>query len=472
MTSGSARTGGGATAQIGADLQARLRGRVVDPSDPGYDQARRVWNGAVDRHPALIACCADATDVVTAVEFGRAHDLPISVRAGGHGVAGRAVCDGGLVIDLRAISQVRVDPGRRLALAGAGALNGEFDAATQRHGLATTAGIVSHTGLAGLTLGGGIGWLARQCGATCDNLTGAQVVTAGGEVVEAADDPDLLWALRGAGANFGVVTRLDLAVHRVGPRVVAGVLAFPAEGAAPVLAGYAALASTAPRELGTIVNLRHAPPAPWLPPGQHGRPVVLIGVCWTGADESLDRLLAPLRALRPLADTVGAVPYTEHQRLFDAAVPHGLHYFWRSDYVTGLGGQVAEALSEHSWSMRNRRSYTIIFHLGGALADLDPGAAAFSGRHDGFAININAVWAPPEPDDVAWVREQWARIHGLSAGVYVNFLDDEPPQRTQAAYSAAAYRRLVEVKRRYDPDNVFRSNHNIDPAVRPGPAGR
>ena len=183
---------------------------------------------------------------------------------------------------------------------------------------------------------------------------------------------------------------------------------------------------TAPRELGTIVNLRHAPPAPWLPPGLHGRPVVLIGVCWTGADEGLDRLLAPLRALRPLADTVGAVPYTEHQRLFDAAVPHGLHYFWRSDYVTGLGGQVAEALSEHSWSMRNRRSYTIMFHLGGALADLDPGAAAFSGRHDGFAININAVWAPPEPDDVAWVREQWARIHGFSAGVYVNFLDDEP----------------------------------------------
>ena len=465
-------TGGGTATGTGAALRARLGGRVIDPSDPGYDQARRVWNGAIDRHPALIACCADATDVVTALDFARGHGLAVAVRAGGHGVAGRAVCDGGLVIDLRAISQVRVDPRRRLALAGAGALNGEFDAATQRHGLATTAGIVSHTGLAGLTLGGGIGWLARQCGATCDNLTGAQIVTAGGEVVEAADDPDLLWALRGAGANFGVVTRLDLAVHRIGPQVVAGVLAFPAEEAAPVLARYAALAGTAPRELGTIVNLRHAPPAPWLPPGLHGRPVVLVGVCWTGADAGLDRLLAPLRALRPLADTVGAAPYTEHQRLFDAAVPHGLHYFWRSDYVTGLGGKITEALSQHSWSMRNRRSYTIMFHLGGALADLDPGAAAFSGRHDGFAININAVWAPPEPDDVAWVKDLWTRIHGFSAGVYVNFLDDEPAQRTQAAYSAAAYRRLLEVKRRYDPDNVFRSNHNIDPAVRPGPAGR
>jgi FAD/FMN-containing dehydrogenase len=459
----------GAMAGTAAALQARLRGRVIDASDPGYDQARRVWNGAIDRHPAMIACCRDTADVVTAVEFGRAHGLPIAVRAGGHGVAGRAVCDGGLVIDLRAISQVRVDPERRLALAGAGALNGEFDAVTQRHGLATTAGIVSHTGLAGLTLGGGIGWLARRCGATCDSLTGAQVVTAGGTVVEAADDPDLLWALRGAGANFGVVTRLDLAVHRIGPQVAGGVLAFPAGGAGEVLSRYTDLAGTAPRELGTIVNLRHAPPAPWLPPGLHGRPVVLIGVCWTGTDAGLDRLLAPLRALRPLADTVGAVPYTEHQRLFDAAVPHGLHYFWRSDYVTGLGGEIAEAFGEHSWSMRNRRSYTIVFHLGGALADLDPGTAAFSGRHDGFAININAVWAPPEPDDVAWVKDLWARIHGFSAGVYVNFLDDEPAQRTQAAYGAAAYRRLLEVKRRYDPDNVFRSNHNIDPAVRPGP---
>jgi FAD/FMN-containing dehydrogenase len=213
--------GRSAVTGTGAALQARMRGLVIDPSDPGYASARRVWNGAVDRHPAMIACCQDTADVVTAVGFGRAHDLPIAVRAGGHGVAGRAVCDGGLVIDLRALSQVRVDPRQQLALAGAGTLNGEFDAATQRHGLATTAGVVSHTGLAGLTLGGGIGWLARRYGATCDNLVGAQVVTADGKVVEAADDPDLLWALRGAGTNFGVVTRLDLTVHEVGPQVVA-----------------------------------------------------------------------------------------------------------------------------------------------------------------------------------------------------------------------------------------------------------
>ena len=464
--------GRSAVTGTGAALQARMRGLVIDPSDPGYASARRVWNGAVDRHPAMIACCKDTADVVTAVGFGRAHDLPIAVRAGGHGVAGRAVCDGGLVIDLRALSQVRVDPRQQLALAGAGTLNGEFDAATQRHGLATTAGVVSHTGLAGLTLGGGIGWLARRYGATCDNLVGAQVVTADGKVVEAADDPDLLWALRGAGTNFGVVTRLDLTVHEVGPQVVAGILAFPADRADAVLGRYAALADIAPRELGTIVNLRHAPPAPWLPAGLHGRPVVLVGVCWTGAHGRLGSFLAPLRALGPVADTIGAVPYAEHQRIFDAAVPHGLHYFWRSDYVTGLGGKITEALSEHSWSMRNRRSYTIMFHLGGAMADLDPETAAFSGRHGGFAVNINAVWSPPEPDDVAWVTAQGTRIHEFSAGVYVNFLDEEPAQRTRAAYSRAAYGRLLGVKRRYDPDNVFRSNHNIDPAVRPGPPGR
>jgi FAD/FMN-containing dehydrogenase len=452
-----------------AGLQAVLRGPVIGPSSEDYDAARRVWNGAVDRCPAMIACCQDTADVAAAIRFARQHGLPVAVRSGGHGVAGRAVCDGGLVIDLRAIRQVQVDPARRLARAGAGVLNGEFDAATQQHGLAVTAGIVSHTGLAGLTLGGGIGWLARRFGATCDNLTGAELVTADGKIIEAASDPDLLWALRGAGANFGVVTRLDLALHRAGPQVIAGVLVFPAERADAVLDRYTALAQEAPRELGTIVNLRHAPPAPWLPADLHGRPVVLVGVCWTGAPGKEGPLLAPLRALRPLADTAGPLAYTALQRLFDAAVPHGLHYFWRSDYVTSLSGPVADALTGHSWSVRSRRSYTIIFHLGGALADGGTAAAAFSGRHHGFAVNINAAWQPPEPGDIGWVTRQWQRIHGSSVGVYVNFLDNEPGERVLAAYGPAAYARLLEVKRRYDPGNVFRSNHNLDPALSPDP---
>ena len=305
--------------------------------------------------------------MATAVRFARNAGLPLAVRGGAHGVAGHAVCDDGLVIDLRRLSGVRVDPARRLARAGGGALNGDFDAAAATHGLATTAGIVSHTGLGGLTLGGGIGWLARRCGATCDNLVGAQVVTADGDVVEAGDDPDLLWALRGAGANFGVVTRLDLRLHPIGPSVTAGVLAFPAETARRALAEYRVLAASAPRELGTVLNLRHAPPAPWLPPSLHGRPVLLLGICWTGTTD-VDPLLAPLRALGPMSDTVRPVLYTEHQRLFDAAVPHGLHYHWRSDYVADLRRRPARPGVDDG----NPRSYTIVFHLGGALADVAP----------------------------------------------------------------------------------------------------
>jgi FAD/FMN-containing dehydrogenase len=449
-------------------LRAAMRGRVIDASDPGYDAARKIWNGAVDRRPAIIACCWDTADVVAALRFARDRDLPVAVRSGGHGVAGRSVVDDGLVIDLRSLSRVAVSPGGRLARVGAGVLNGEFDTATAPFGLATTAGIVSHTGLAGLTLGGGIGWLARRCGASCDNLLGAQIVTADGSVVEAADDPALLWALRGAGPNFGVITRLDLALHAIGPQVTAGVLAFPAGQATEVLGRYAAMAAEAPAELGTIVNLRHAPPAPWLPPGVHGRPVVLIGACWTGAAGRLADLLAPLRALRPLADTVGPVSYAEHQRLFDAAVPHGLRYFWRSAYLARMDGSVIGALAGYSWSMRNPRSYTIIFHLGGALAGPHPPAGAFSCQQAAFAVNVNAAWAPPEPGDAAWAQAQWRRISEFSVGVYVNFLDDEPPERTRAAYGDLAYARLLEVKRRYDPDNIFRSNHNIDPSPRPG----
>jgi FAD/FMN-containing dehydrogenase len=456
-------------------LRARIRGRVIDAADPGYDQARRIWNGAVDRYPALIACCADEHDVAGALAFAREHALPVSVRAGGHGVAGRSVIDDGLVIDLREINQVRVDPAGRLARAGAGALNSEFDAATAPFGLATTAGIVGHTGLAGLTLGGGIGWLTRRCAATCDNLAGARLVTAEGEVVEAAGDPELLWALRGAGANFGVVTRLDLRLHHIGPEVIAGMLVFPAGRAAQVLDRYAAVAAGAPRDLGTIVNLRHAPPAPWLPPDLHGQPVVMIGVCWTGPAAALGPLLEPLRGCAPVADTIAAVPYTQHQRLFDAVVPHGLHYFWRSDHVAGLDNATIGLLAGHSWSMRNKRSYTIIFHLGGAFADADPDHAALGGRHAGFAVNINGVWAPPEPADEEWVQAQWARLHEFSVGVYVNFLDNEAPERTRAAYGHGTYGRLLDVKRRYDPGNLFRSNHNIAPlatSVTPRPGAR
>jgi hypothetical protein len=444
-------------------LQAKLRGRVVDPGAPDYDDVRRVWNAAIDRRPALIACCVDTDDVVTSVRYARANDLDVAVRGGGHSVAGQSVCDGGLVIDLGGLKNVAVSDG--IARAGAGLLNGELDAATQASGLATTTGIVSHTGLAGLALGGGIGWLMRAYAATCDNLVGAELVDADGRVVQIDGEHELMWAMRGAGANFGVVTRFDLRMHRVGPDVLAGVLVFPADRAADVLPVYRDTASRAPNELTTIVNLRHAPPLPWLPPELHGRPVVMIAACWCGPLKAGVRSLATLRALRPVVDTVTVKPYLQHQQLFDAAVPHGLQYYWRSDYVADLDDAVVGAMLANAWTMSSPRSYTVVFQLGGALADVDQSTAVFAGR-TGFAVNINGVWTQrgANDDDSAWVRREWEAIHPSSTGVYVNFLDNESPSRVAAAYGEAASR-LAELKLRYDPDNVFRHNHNILPAV-------
>jgi FAD/FMN-containing dehydrogenase len=436
-----------------------IRGRVIVPTDADYDAARAIWNGAVDRRPAAIVRCESVTDVVAALRYARERGLDIAVRGGGHGVAGTSVCDDGVVIDVAGLKDVQFRDG--IAAVGAGLLNGELDAATQARGLATTAGIVSHTGIAGLTLGGGIGWLMRAHGATCDNLVGAQLVTADGAVVEVAAEDELLWALRGAGANYGVVTRFDLRMHAVGPDVLAGVLVFAAEHATRVLPAYRDFARSAPDELTTILNLRHAPPLPWLPPELHGRPVLLVALCWCGSPADGERAIAPLVALGPAHNTVALRPYVEHQRLFDPAVPHGLHYYWRSDYLAELTDDVIDTLVEQAWSMTSKRSYTIVFQLGGALADVDRASAVFAGR-TGFAVNVNGVGVGAQDSDAAWVRRESTALHRHSTGVYVNFLDDEGPNRVAAAYGAA-YGRLRELKRRFDPDNVFHHNHNIDP---------
>jgi FAD/FMN-containing dehydrogenase len=442
-----------------------MRGRVITPSNPDYDNRRQVWNGAIDRRPALIARCVDAADVSACIRYAREHELEVAVRGGGHSVAGHSVCDDGLVIDLSELKNVAISDG--VAHAGAGLLNGEFDARAQIHGLTTTTGIVSHTGLVGLALGGGIGWLMRAHAATCDNLVSAELVDATGQLIEVGPEHELIWALRGAGANFGVVTRLDLRVYPVGPDVLAGVLVFPAERAADVLSMYGEAIKQAPRELTTIVNLRHAPPLAWMPVEWHGRPVVMIAACWCGPPDVGERALFAVRDLGPVVDTVGVKPYVEHQRLFDLAVPHGLQYYWRSDYVAALDDSVVDTLLTHAWTMASPRSYTIIFQLGGALAEVDPRTAAFAGR-TGFAVNINGVW--PElggaGEDTAWVRREWDALHPSSTGVYVNFLDDESPTRVAAAYGSSGPR-LAELKRRYDPDNVFHHNHNILPAAGP-----
>ena len=448
---------------------AGFQGELLRPADPGYDEARRLWNGAIDKRPALIARCTGAADVRAGIEHARASGLPLAVRGGGHNVAGTASCDGGLVADLSPLRQVRVDPGGASAWAGAGLLWGELDQATQRFGLATTGGIVTHTGVAGLTLGGGIGWLMRKHGLTCDNLLAVELVTADGRLlrVDERTQPELFWGIRGGGGNFGVVTAFQFRLHPVGPRVLAGPVLYPAEEAGRVLRGYCGWAAGAPEEISTVVNLRRAPALPIIPEPLQGRPVVTIVCCYAGADPAAgERLLAPVRRLgTPLVDLVTVKPYAEHQATFDATVPHGLHYYWRSHYLDDLGDGAIGTLAEHAWDHGSPWSYAILFQLGGAVRRLADEATAFSGRDAGYALNINAVAADAVgyPAQAAWARRLWEAMRPHGNGVYMNFLDREGNDRVRAAYGPAKYDRLAALKRTWDPGNLFRLNQNISP---------
>jgi FAD/FMN-containing dehydrogenase len=448
---------------------------LIRPGDPLYDEARKVWNGAIDRRPALIARCADAQDVVDALQLGRERELEIAVRGGGHGVAGLAVNDGGLVIDLSPMKAITVDAERRTATAGPGVLWGELDAATQGHGLATVGGIVTHTGIAGLTLGGGIGWLMRRHGATVDNLLRARLVTPDGAVVEAGEE--LLWGLRGGGGNFGVVTEFEYRLHRVGPTVLAGPIYYPLEDGPDVLRRYRDFIATAPDELTTILNLRQAAPLPVLPPELHGRPVVTVGACWAGDPDRGQASVDELRHLgRPLIDLAGPRPYLALQGMLDPAVPHGWHYYWKAWEVPPLTDATIDTLVDHAERITSPRSYIIVFHLGGAMARVGEHDTAFGQRSEGHDVNINAVSLPDDPDParhVEWTREAFAALEAGSAGrAYVNFLGDEGADRVRAAYGTERYERLAALKREYDPGNLLRGNQNVKPAALYAARGR
>jgi hypothetical protein len=397
-----------------------LTGRVLRPSDRDYGEARRIWNGAVDRRPKLIAQCADERDVATALRYGRQCDLPIAVRGGGHSVAGHAVCDDGLVIDLSSMRRVAVDPPARTVRVQGGALLGDVDAATQPYGLAVPAGIVSHTGVGGLSLGGGIGWLSRTLGATVDSLRSARVVTVDGRLVTASatEHPDLFWGLRGGGGNFGVVTEFEFDAHTVGPTVLAGPVYYGLEDGPDVLRRYRELAADAPDELMTILNLRRAPAIPLLPEQLHGREVVTVVVCYVGAPAKGERVVRPYRELgTPLLDLATPRPFVQLQQLFEASVPHGWHYHWKSVEAPGLGDGLLDALVDGTARITSPRSYAIVFHLGGALARVSPDATAYPQREAAFNVNVNAAWLgdDPGPDrHVAWARSLHAALepHG------------------------------------------------------------
>src|SRR5262245_17972552 len=450
-------------------LRDSLHGPLILPSDTGYDGARSIWNGAIDRHPACIARCTGVADVVAAVRFARERELELSVRSGGHGVGGHAVCDG-LVIDLSPMKGIRVDPARRTARAEAGVLWGELDRETQLHGLATVGGIVTHTGIAGLTLGGGIGWLMRKYGATVDNLVSADVVTAEGELLSASEEenPDLFWAIRGGGGNFGIVTSFEYRLHPVGPNVLAGPIFHPLADAPEVLRFYREFIADAPDELTTIFNLRKAPPLPFLPEEVHGKPIVMVGACYAGAPEEGAEVVRALKEFgSPIVDLLEPKPYLALQSMFDPAAPHGWHYYWKSVELPPLTDAAIETLVEHASEQTSPKSYCIVFQLGGALGRVREGETAFSQRHAGHNVDINAIWTEddPEPDrHITWARDFFDAMQPHAGdNVYVNFLGDEGADRVRQAYGVGTYERLVALKRAYDPTNFFHLNQNIAP---------
>jgi FAD/FMN-containing dehydrogenase len=450
------------------ELRGALRGALLQPGDGEYDTARRVWNAAIDRRPALIARCAGLADVRQALQFSREHDLPVAVRGGGHSVAGYGTCDGGMVIDLSPMKGVQVDPSRRTALAQAGLTWGELDHETAAFGLATTGGHVSTTGIAGLTLGGGIGWLMRQHGLTCDNLLAAYLLTAGGELVTASptENADLFWGLRGGGGNFGVVTAFEYRLHPV-ETVLGGMLLYPVARAAEVLRYYREFVATAPDELSTVAAFLTGPPLPFLPTELQGAPLLAIAACFAGPIAAGEATLQPLRAFGPPgADLIGPMPYVAMQRMLDDAFPPGRLNYWKSGYLDQLEDAAIDRLCAQCTRLPSPFSAVTLIHLGGAVSRVDAEETAVRYRKAAFALGLYSAWADPALSDgqIEWTRSAWAALEPITnGGVFVSFLGDEGAARVRAAYGPATYDRLVALKRRYDSKNVFRLNQNIPP---------
>ena len=432
---------------------------VLTADDAGYDEARSVFNAMIDRRPLVIVRCRSADDVVRGLALARERDLVVSVRGGGHNVAGNAVCDGGVMLDLSPMRTVRVDPSARTAAADPGCLLGDLDRATQAHGLATPTGVMSGTGLAGLTLGGGLGWLGGRFGLACDNLVAAEVVTAGGDVrrVDAESHPDLLWGLRGGGGNLGIVTAFTYALHPVGP-VLAGGLVHPWDAARDVLRFHDEFVATAPDELATAVSLFRDPQA---------GPLVSIGLCWSGDPADGERVLAPLRGFgRPLADTVDVLPFADWQRAPDASYPRGRLHYWKSGYLRDLTDDAIAALLSLLPDMPSATSGIGLQGFRGAASRVPVDATAFPHRVPQYDLLILGQWDDPAESErnVGWARQAFAAVRPhLADAVYVNNLGVEGPDRVRAAYGPN-HARLAAVKATYDPDNVFRLNQNVPPS--------
>jgi FAD/FMN-containing dehydrogenase len=447
-------------ARLAHQWQGQFEGQLLTPTDGAYEASRRIWNGMIDNKPALIARCVSPADVRAAVKLAGTEQMQVSVRGGGHGVAGTAVSDGGLMIDLSLMKDIRVDPVSRQATAAPGLLWGEFDRATQAQRLATTGGQVSHTGIAGLTLGGGLGYLMGKHGATCDNLLSAKVVTADGEMLtaNAEQNPDLFWALRGAGANFGVVTSFSYRLHPLG-EVLSGLLLHPRECAGDLIAFHREFLAGSPDELYTTIAFLNSP---------EGTPLVAILPVYAGAPREGERLLGPLRKFgAPVADLIRPMPYTEVQSMLDTAVPVGDRYYWKSNFVNELTHGLVNALRDGATAMPSPQSIILLFEMKGEIRRGRKDAMAFDHRDPSFELSIIAHWTDPDADsaNIRWARDVWSAAQPfVSPAVYANHMTaEESSDRVQAAYGVEKYKKLAMLKAKYDPNNFFRLNHNIAP---------
>ncbi|MFI1996146.1 FAD-binding oxidoreductase [Actinoplanes sp. NPDC020271] len=467
MTDAQRPSGGLGEATIG-EFAESLRGELVRPGDSGYDEARSIWNGAHDRRPALIARCHGVADVRRTVEFARSEGLPLAVRGGGHSIPGFSTVDDGIVLDLSPMRGIRVDPGRRTVTAQAGCLWSDVDAETQAFGLAVTGGLISTTGIGGFTLGGGIGHLVRRCGLTCDNLVGADVVTADGRYLraDADENPELLWALRGGGGNFGAVTSFDFRLHEVGPTVFAGLVFYHGEDAAQVLRGFREATAKAPDELSMVVNLTTAPPVPFLPEQVHGRPIAVVLGMWSGRAEDGDAATRPFRELAPVVtDLFGRMPYTGMQSMLDPLYPRGMSNYFRSAFLPDLDEAAAGTILAGYARVPNAVSEVHVHHLGGQMARMPADATAFAVRDQDYLLNVVARSAGGNdfPAVVEWARTITDGF-GPGSASYVNFTGEAAEDRVRASYPKDTYERLVAVKDQYDPTNLFRLNQNIRPS--------
>jgi FAD/FMN-containing dehydrogenase len=453
-------------------FKASLRGALLRPGDVDYEDTRKIHNGMIDRRPALIACCAGVADVLTGVRFAREHDLLVSVRGGGHGMPGFAVCEGGLMLDLSGMKSVHVDPQHRTVRAEAGVTWGEFDHETQAFGLATTGGVVSSTGIAGLTLGGGHGFLMRRYGLACDNLLSVDVVTADGCFLTASEEEneDLLWGIRGGGGNFGVVTSFEYRLHPVGPEVMCCFVLYPGDRAREVLKFCDEYVAEAPDEVSPLAFLGHVPPVEIFPERWHGEPYVAILVVYVGDVQEGERVLRPLRELGgPIADLSARMPYTEAQAILDEDYPNGWHYYWKSVNLDGLGDEVIERLADHAWAAPSEHSTIDVWYQGGAMARVGTSETAFGDRSSPILLGIEANWEDPQDDEVnlAWVRSCFSDMRRFSnGGLYLNFPGflEEGEQLLRDVYGEN-YEQLVALKNKYDPTNLFRLNQNIKPTA-------